>query len=291
MAFLGIDAGASATKWVLSDGIEIIASGKELAMDGHIYRESTVTRMNTVLKEISTAIEGHRIDSVLAGITGYSTAGNDEATIHNIFQSYFPASKVKVFPDMELAYLAELKPGAGILMYAGTGSIAVHIPTSGDVVHVGGWGYMLGDEGAGYWIGREAIRVVLEALERGTKSPFVDAILKSMDCKDWSDIRAAVYSKDRSFIASLTSTVASLGNAGDPEAITILNGAAEELEKLVHRTEDIVGNKELNVVFAGGVLNPDSIPFKVLKERFGDRAIAADENIAFRASQLALNLQ
>jgi N-acetylglucosamine kinase-like BadF-type ATPase len=289
VAFLGIDAGASATKWVLSDGLEIIASGKELAMDGHIYRGSTVTRMNEVLKEISSAIQGHRIDSVFAGITGYSTAGDDEATIHSIFQSYFPESKVKVIADMELAYLAELKPGAGILMYAGTGSIAVHMPINGPVVHVGGWGYLLGDEGAGFWIGREAIRVVLEALERGTTSPFVTSILKALDCIDWSDIRAAVYSQDRSFIASLTSTVAELGNKGDAEAIKILTGAADELEKLVHRTEDIVGGKELDVVFAGGVLNPDSIPFKVLKERFGNRAIAADENIAFRASQLALN--
>lgn len=291
MAFLGIDAGASATKWVLSDGLEIIASGKELAMDGHIYRDSSVERMNVVLKEIAAAVKGHRIDSLFAGITGYSTAGDDEATIHSIFQSYFPESTVKVIPDMELAYLAELKPGAGILMYAGTGSIAVHMTVGGESIQVGGWGYLLGDEGAGFWIGREAIRVVLEALERGNRTPFVDAILTALDCRDWSDIRAAVYSKDRSFIASITATVAELGNQGDTQAISILVGAADELEKLVHRTEDIVGNKEMSVVFAGGVLNPESIPFKTLKERFGDRAIAADENIAFRASQLALNLQ
>ena len=53
MNFLGIDAGASATKWVLINHSGTVASGRCDAMDGHIYREASLERMRRVLSEIS----------------------------------------------------------------------------------------------------------------------------------------------------------------------------------------------------------------------------------------------
>lgn len=52
MNYLGIDAGASATKWSLINGDGPVLSGVQDAMDGHLYRESSQIRMQRVLKEI-----------------------------------------------------------------------------------------------------------------------------------------------------------------------------------------------------------------------------------------------
>ena len=46
----------------------------------------------------------------------------------------------------------------GVVIIAGTGSIAYGHNGQGQAARAGGWGYVLGDEGSGYWIGRHALR-------------------------------------------------------------------------------------------------------------------------------------
>ena len=67
MSYLGIDAGATATKWALYDGSQIVDSGKCAAMDGHIFRPESKARANEVLAEISKAVNGAEISGVFAG--------------------------------------------------------------------------------------------------------------------------------------------------------------------------------------------------------------------------------
>jgi N-acetylglucosamine kinase-like BadF-type ATPase len=64
MSYLGIDAGATATKWALYDGAQIVDSGKCAAMDGHIFRLESRARVNEVLTEISAKVKGTEIKSV-----------------------------------------------------------------------------------------------------------------------------------------------------------------------------------------------------------------------------------
>ena len=54
----------------------------------------------------------------------------------------------------------------GVVIIAGTGSIAYGRNARSEAARAGGWGYMLGDEGSGYWIGRAALRAVLRDADR-----------------------------------------------------------------------------------------------------------------------------
>lgn len=47
---------------------------------------------------------------------------------------------------------------SGLLLIAGTGSVAVAKTRDAEIVKVGGWGRLLGDEGSGYWIGLQALK-------------------------------------------------------------------------------------------------------------------------------------
>jgi N-acetylglucosamine kinase-like BadF-type ATPase len=127
MNYLGIDAGATATKWALYDGSEIVAAGKCPAMDGHILRPDSKARINEVLAEISTAVNGAEVSGVFAGITGAVSEDSATDPLGQIFHSYFPNAKVRIVHDIELAYFANFEVGEGILLYAGTGSIAMYI--------------------------------------------------------------------------------------------------------------------------------------------------------------------
>jgi N-acetylglucosamine kinase-like BadF-type ATPase len=77
------------------------------------------------------------------------------------------ARKVTVISDVELAYLERLGRVPGLLILAGTGSIALARDDRGRWHRAGGLGPKLGDEGSGYWIGKEYRRRAL-GQESGT---------------------------------------------------------------------------------------------------------------------------
>jgi len=287
MLYLGIDAGATATKWSIHDGVQTVISGKSFAMDGHIYRPESEKRMHEVLADIASLCDGAAITSIYAGFTGLAQSAPDRAKIEQIFTQYFPSATCALVLDIELAYRAYFKPGAGILLYAGTGSIAMHINQSGELLRAGGWGYLLGDEGAGYWIGREAMRHIALQLELKSSDSFTELICKKLRISNWGDIRSIVYGAERSSVAAITKDVATLALQGDIVAVGILDRASEHLSELIWRSDEIIGQAGLPIIFSGGIASEIPTILDRLKAIFGERISMGDTDIAVAASLLA----
>lgn len=284
MAYLGIDAGASATKWTLLDGEITIASGRAPAMDAHLYREESIDRLREVILGISDATAKYRVDAILMGITGFSPETD--------FQSYFSeefTAPATVISDIELAYRANFREQEGVLIYAGTGSVAFTIGNNGKPLRIGGWGYLLGDEGAGYWMGREAIRAAMLFIDGEVKpeaKTLESRTLAAMGADDWSSVKNFVYGRDRSEIAGLSRIVADCAESGDVTALSILKRSAAYLAELVYRTEEITGRENLDVKFAGGVSQISHVAHE-LTTLLGDRCSVATADIALEAARLA----
>ena len=287
MLYLGIDAGATATKWSIHDGTQTVTSGKSFAMDGHIYRPESAKRMHEVLADIASQCDGAQVTSMYAGFTGLAESPEDRAKIESIFKGYFPHAACTLVLDIELAYRAYFKPGEGILLYEGTGSIAMHITEAGELRRAGGWGYLLGDEGGGYWIGREAMRHLSLQLEMNLRDSFTDQIFKERGISAWGDIRSIVYGAERSTVAAIAKDVASLALQGDTVALGILEGAAGHLSELITRSDTIIGQSTLPIIFTGGVASEIPVIFDQLKRIFGERISLGDADIATAASLLA----
>jgi N-acetylglucosamine kinase-like BadF-type ATPase len=71
------------------------------------------------------------------------------------------ARQVRVISDVEAAYLGALGGDTGVLLLAGTGSMALGRDARGQWSRAGGWGPLLGDEGSAFWIGREWLRATM----------------------------------------------------------------------------------------------------------------------------------
>src|SRR5437867_4340993 len=71
------------------------------------------------------------------------------------------AHRVRVISDAEAAHLGALGERAGVLLLAGTGSMALGRDARGRWARAGGWGPLLGDEGSAFWIGREWLRATM----------------------------------------------------------------------------------------------------------------------------------
>jgi N-acetylglucosamine kinase-like BadF-type ATPase len=194
--------------------------------------------------------------------------------------------------DIVLAYYANFEVGDGILLYAGTGSIAMYIDDEAGPVRAGGWGYLLGDEGGGFWIGREAIRWVLAGLDTGeevTPGSLSEVILQEINASDWNGIKEFVYSSERSEIAKLSATISRLADEGDSDAQGIIFEASQFLIALVHQLDIQIENAP-QIVIAGGVCQPGSYLAKSLTSFFSERISISECNIAERAAELAIDI-
>jgi N-acetylglucosamine kinase-like BadF-type ATPase len=116
--------------------------------------------------------------------------------------------------DVELAHRAAFAGGPGILVLAGTGSIALARDRRGRGQRAGGWGPLLGDDGSGFWIGRSALR-----------DPSLRSRLR-LDLLAWA--HAEHGARD---IASLAPRILRLART-DPAARRISDAAAEHLADL-----------------------------------------------------------
>ncbi len=84
---------------------------------------------------------------------------------------------VSICRDGEAAHHAAFDGGPGVMLVAGTGSVAEAIDAERRERLVGGWGWPSGDEGSGAWIGRQALAQAQQALDgRGPAGALARAV-------------------------------------------------------------------------------------------------------------------
>ncbi|HEY8530717.1 MAG TPA: BadF/BadG/BcrA/BcrD ATPase family protein, partial [Limnochorda sp.] len=172
----------------------------------------------------------------------------------------FPKAEVMVVHDGVAALLAGTLGEPGVLLLAGTGSLALALGPDGREIRAGGWGYLLGDEGSGYWIGREAIRAALRAEDgRGPATSLTRRLCRAAGVERVSDLVGPVHRGEwsRARIAGLAKDVLEAAVQGDEVARAIIDSAARELALLVRavldRAEFLASLDPVPTVTAGGL--------------------------------------
>jgi glucosamine kinase len=286
MLSLGVDGGASSAKWCLVDESgAVMKQGTLPPVDGHLYRSESLEKFRSFTKALKSDLNDLEPDVISLGITGFGAP----ELIKSELNSVFPLAKLNLSSDIALAYYSVFAPGQGVFIYAGTGSIAIHITKEGKEITVGGWGYLLGDEGAGYWIGRESLRHLLMQIESNTEFDELSRrISDAVGGSDWSSVREFVYGKDRSAVAALTPIVAKCAGSGVASAQEILNSAANFLVNLVNRMKSLLNNEQLEIKFGGGISKPEIGILGLLEERFGNNLRVNDQDYALSAANFGI---
>ncbi len=76
------------------------------------------------------------------------------------------AGRVRVISDIEFAHERTFDRGPGIILNAGTGSIAYGRSPGGKIARAGGLGPLRGDEGSGFWIGKKGSSLTFNLVRR-----------------------------------------------------------------------------------------------------------------------------
>ena len=151
------------------------------------------------------------------------------------------APRVVVISDVEAAYLAALGARAGVLLLAGTGSIALGRDRRGRFTRAGGLGPLLGDDGSAFAIGRAWLRADSMAPAR---------------------VRRIVTAADAiARVAALAPAVLRRARRGDRAARRVVAEAQWALADLVARAAPPgVRREPVAVSWAGGLL--DDVRFR-----------------------------
>jgi N-acetylglucosamine kinase-like BadF-type ATPase len=190
-----------------------------------------------VAQAVREATERARVDLPGAVLwAGLSGAGHESArlAVTHLLERAGLAERVIVGTDVRAAFQAAFPDGPGILLIAGTGSIAWARTPEGEIGRAGGWGQHLGDEGGGYAIGLGALRMVVRA-EDGREAATVmrDDVLRALALDDPIDLIPWAASASKAEVAGLVPVVVRAAASGDPAASQLMDEAARELARHV----------------------------------------------------------
>ncbi len=218
-----------------------------------------------------------QIAAVGCGLAGAGREG-DQKRMENGLKAYSirkgsSLKKVIIESDARAALEGAFHGNAGIILIAGTGSIAFGKDSKGNVHRVGGWGRVLGDEGSGYYVGRLGLTAVTRHLDgRGEKTVLTGMIAKELGLKDQTEIINAVY-KNGFDIATVAPFVLNAAEKKDKVCRAIVENAVIELswhilvaaEKVSASSKKKVKEK-IHVSFIGGLIANDTIITRLLKQ-------------------------
>src|SRR5438132_1543591 len=187
------------------------------------------------------------------------------------------ARRVRVMADGEVALSTAFADGTGIIVSAGTGSIAYARDPAGQLHRAGGYGWQLGDEGGGYWLGRRALDVAARAQDgRGEGSTLLARLLGALGLQTFDDLVRWTATATPAQVAALAPHVINAAGDGEVVAQRAVEDAARQLGALVLTLErHYPGTGPVSVATAGGLL----VAQAPLAEAFRTR-LAAESNRA-----------
>jgi N-acetylglucosamine kinase len=208
------------------------------------------------------SLDAQVISDAKAHVLGLPFHGEDQAysdhQIAVVRKRLGPAARVE--NDVRIAFDGAFAGTAGVLVLAGTGSMAWGSLNTPNAPHfrVGGWGETIGDEGSGFWIGQRALQAISRHLDgRQVAADFSAQILAHLDLTP-ANFHAWINSthSPRQTFARLAIPVSSLAQAGNTTAQDILaqaaNHLAEHAQTIWRKTET---DAPLAWSYAGGVFN------------------------------------
>jgi len=258
--FLGIDGGGTKTSCVIGDETSVLGTGT--AGGSNVVRLGETKAQEALSVAIGQAciaanVKPSQIERTCVGLAG---AGRPEVSnlVHRLLAELV-SGEIEVVGDMVIALQAAFGTGPGILVIAGTGSMAYGRDASGNTLRAGGWGFSVFDEGSGHWIGRSAIAAIMRNYDESGEenSVLMNSIKKSWSLTTREQLVLTANASPSPDFAALLPAVLSAADSGDAFAQSILTQAGTELARLakivIRRL--FPGGAKVPVAMTGGVFS------------------------------------
>jgi glucosamine kinase len=254
--FLGIDGGGSKTSCVVGNETSILGSGMSGASNlvrvgEQRAREAIAAAINQACAEAK--VNPSQIQRTCVGVAG--GARPDTAKIMRRILSEIVSGEIAIVGDMVIAMEAAAGSGPGVVVIAGTGSIAYGRNAHGQTARAGGWGFAISDEGSAHWIGRAAISAIMRACDEGQHPSLLNSLLQAWHLETREQMIMAANATPTADFAGLLPAIISAAGSEDPMAHDVLAQAGAELSALA---KSVIARlfregEEVRVAMSGGV--------------------------------------
>jgi glucosamine kinase len=265
---VGVDAGGSKTAVVHAVDGQIsrveICSGASASMRGAEEAAAIIA------DAVQSSLDGAMPHAVFVGAAGAARAEVRDA-IESALQSRYQTARIQVRDDAYIALRTCVPQGDGVVVIAGTGSIA-YAQHGDSGYRCGGYGYLLGDDGSGFAIGSAGIHHALRFYDgRVGRDELVGALESEFGASDLESMLQYVYRSDQPIrtVAAAARIVLDLARSGERTSTKIVQGAAlalGDLVKSVIKRADLAG-AHVPIVLAGGMLQSNSLLTYLLETR------------------------
>jgi len=267
--FLGVDGGQSSTEALIGDESgQVIGCGTAGPCNHAAAGEGRARMESAVRESVAAACREAGLDPGVhfaAACFGMSGGPDDK---RDLIAAIVSAEKLVVTTDAEIALCGATETGQGIIVIAGTGSIALGRNPDARQARAGGWGYVFGDEGSAFDIVRQALRSALRMEEGwGPGTALRAVILQATESASANEALHRFYGPDwpRDRVAGLAPLVDTAANEADSVANEILNYSALQLATLVTSVRGQLWKPgdPVEVAYTGGVFGSG-----IVRERF-----------------------
>lgn len=235
-AFVGVDGGGTRSRAVV-----LGPDGREL---GRLEGPPALVRQTTL--DDSAGVVAALVRDALAAagattpatglVAGLAGSGRPElrARLTNAIAEAAVARSVEIVTDADVAFFDAFGSGAGIILIAGTGSMARGRTADGRVARAGGWGERLGDEGSGWAVGLAGVQAVARAADgRAAATDLAPRLLAALGLASPDELIGWAASASKAQVAALAPVVVAAADAGDTVAAEIVGRAVRELTDAV----------------------------------------------------------
>jgi N-acetylglucosamine kinase-like BadF-type ATPase len=204
-----------------------------------------------------------------AFVVGASGAGREaeRTELQSALEAQRLAWQVIVTTDAELARAAAFAGNPGVLLIAGTGSIAIVRNRDGSTRRVGGLGWRMGDQGSAHWLGVQGLIAVGAMHDHlGPPTRLTEALCAKAGVSGIGGLVRWSTTASPAEVAALGPSVVATAESGDAVAEGIVAAGVEWLVRLA----ESAGAGELSVALSGGLLATG----RPLRERVCDALVA-----------------
>jgi len=273
--FLGVDGGQSGTFALIGDRTGRVIGAGHSGPSNHVSASEGTAKFTAAIRDcLKAACTEAGLDSAAvrfaSSCLGFSGGPADK---QGILKDILSSDRTIVTHDALIALSGATAGDPGLIVIAGTGSIAFGRNAENETARAGGWGFIFGDEGSGFDIARQALRAALR-FEEGWGPPcsLRPLLLDATGARNINELLHRFYTPEfpRPRVAGFAKLVDQAAENGDQTATEILHEAARQLAALAAAVHDqLFGEGETtHVSYIGGVFRSRTVVdrFRILVE-------------------------
>lgn len=266
MLVVGVDGGGTYTRACLmnQNGIVLgIGQAGPSSIDT-VSKDRTQRSIQTAIEEafLQAKIDPQPINSIFVGLGGVLTSRTKELVRELLLDISYVNNRtlIQIENDAYSAHLGGLSNRPGIILIAGTGSVAFGIDEQGNTHRAGGYGYQEGDHGSAYHLGRRAMQAMARAFDgRLQHDAFTDALYSHLKIKDLDNLLQTIQAlhQNRTQMAALAPIVTHFANQGHPLAQSICDEGVAALKECVQAVCNALDLKNKEIAIIGSLGNSE----------------------------------